>query len=371
MDVICKKDDLLKILSISINAVSERTTIEALKCFKLEAIDNKLFITSNNLETNIIGSLNAKVNNNGKTLVHAKTFLNIVSKLPKGDVSLYLSDNNSILITSGNSTFNIFISNIDEFPEDMTLNNSREVVINRNIFKDMMKRVSFSASDEEEKVILNGVLFNLNKEKNKLIFVAADGYRLAKDEIKFKTDEDINTIIPIKTIKEVGNITTVIEKDEIIIKIDDDKVLFLLDEISLYSRVINGKFPDYNLLLPKEVNLSININRKEFLDACERINIIAQRNSFMVKIELIESYLVISSVTPDFGDGSEKIKVVSEGEDINVVFNVRLMMDVLKNIESEQIRIEIINDEKPISIKEENNSDYIYIMMPIKVKRDK
>ena len=112
MNIICEKETLLKALSITINAVSERSTVEALKCFKLETKKDHLIITSNNLETNIICSVKANIKEEGKTLVHARTFYNIVNKLPIGPVSLYLSENNSLLINSGNSTFNIFISDV-------------------------------------------------------------------------------------------------------------------------------------------------------------------------------------------------------------------------------------------------------------------
>ncbi|MDD4526624.1 MAG: DNA polymerase III subunit beta [Candidatus Margulisbacteria bacterium] len=370
MNITCEKNKLLKILSISMNSVSERTTVEALKCFKLETKNNLLIITTNNLKTNIICSLDAQVDSEGVTLVHAKTFYNIISKLPSEDVSMYLSENNTLLISSGDSTFNIFTANPEEFPENMLIDEYKEISLSKEVFKDMVRRVAFAASEEEEKVILNGVLIDIDSEKKKIIFVAADGYRLAKDDISFNGKDSLKVIIPIKTIKEIMSIFSIKETETIKIRLGEDKILFMIEEVQMYSRVINGQFPDYNLLIPKEKNLDIKINRKEFLDACERINIIAQRNSYMVKVELVNKALVISSVTPDFGDGSEKLSIEYSGDDnINVVFNVRLMMDVLKSLESDYIKIEIINDEKPLVIKEDNNQEYIYIMMPIKVKR--
>ncbi len=370
MNITCEKNKLLKILSISMNSVSERTTVEALKCFKVEAKSNLLMITTNNLKTNIICSLDASVDSEGVTLVHARTFYNIISKLPSEEVSMYLSDNNTLLITSGESTFNIFTANPDEFPENMVIDEYKEIKLSKDMFKDMVRRVAFAASEEEEKVILNGVLVEIDSENNKMVFVAADGYRLAKDNIKFEGDDSYKVIIPIKTIKEIISVFSVKDIEDIKIRLSEDKILFILDDIQMYSRVINGQFPDYNLLIPSEKNLDIKIKRKEFLSACERINIIAQRNSYMVKIEIINNALVISSVTPDFGDGSEKLKIKVEGDTtISVVFNVKLMMDVLKSLESDDINIEIINDEKPLIIKESTNQDYIYIMMPIKVKR--
>lgn len=370
MNITCEKNKLLKILSISMNSVNERTTVDALKCFKLEAKNNLLIITTNNLKTNIICTLDAQVDSEGIVLVHAKTFYNIISKLPAEEIFMYLSENNTLLINSGDSTFNILTINPDEFPENMVIDEYKEIVLSTEVFKDMVRRVSFAASDEEEKIILNGVLIDIDNDKKKIVFVAADGYRLAKDDINFTGEDSLKAIIPIKTIKEIFSIFSVKEVDNIKVRLSEDKILFIIEDIQMYSRVINGQFPDYNLLIPKEKNLDLKIKRKEFLDACERINIIAQRNSYMVKIEIVNQHLVISSITPDFGDGSEKLKIEYKGDDnINVVFNVRLMMDVLKSLETEDIVIEIINDEKPLVIKEENNQNYIYIMMPIKVKR--
>lgn len=371
MNIVCEKESLLKMLSIAINAINERSTVDALKCFKLNALENNIVITANNLETNIICKLTATVNQLGVVLVHAKTFYNIINKLPAGDVSMYLSENRTLLIQCGNSTFNIYTIKEDEFPEDMTISDSVELNIDPLVFKDIIRRVSFSASDEEEKIILNGVLLEQNKENKELVFVAADGYRLAKDKISISLEQTQNTIIPIKTIKEVISIIGTYSINTFSIKVAPNKIQFLCDEIQIYSRVILGKFPDYKMLIPQEQNLEVVINRKDFLEACDRMNIIAQKNSFMVKIEMIKGFLVISSVTPDFGDGSEKITAKIEGNtSIHVVFNVKLMIEALRNLESNNIVLQIINDEKPICMKEQNNPDYLYIMMPIKVKRD-
>ncbi len=371
MNIICEKESLLKILSIAVNAINERSNVESLKCFKIEAKGKQLVITTNNLETNIICKLLATITQEGVVLVHAKTLLNIISKLPSGDVSMYLSENQTLLIQCGNSTFNIYTMKEEEFPQDMTIEESIEIKIDPLVFKDIIRRVSFSASEEEEKLILNGVLIEQNKENNELIFVAADGYRLAKDKIEISAEKTQNTIIPIKTIKEIISIIGTYSINNFSLHISVNKIKFICDDIQIYSRVITGKFPDYKMLIPQEHNLEVIMDRKDFLEACDRMNIIAQKNSYMVKIEILGQLLIISSVTPDFGDGSEKISAKIKGdESVQVVFNVKLMIEALKNIESKEIVLYIINDEKPICMKEINNQNYIYIMMPIKVKRD-
>ena len=371
MNIICEKEMLLKILSIAVNAINERSTVDALKCFKIEAKHSYIIITANNLETNIICKLKATVSQEGVALVHAKTLLNIISKLPLGDVSMYLSENQTLLIQCGNSTFNIYTMKEDEFPQDMTIEEEIEIKIDPIVFKDIIRRVSFSASDEEEKIILNGVLLEQNKENNEIVFVAADGYRLAKDKIGLKAEITQNTIIPIKTIKEIISIIGTYSINQFSIFVSVNKIKFICDDIQIYSRVITGKFPDYKMLIPQEHNLEVIIDRKEFLEACDRMNIIAQKNSYMVKIEMLDQLLIISSVTPDFGDGSEKINAkISGDESVQVVFNVKLMIEALRNLETKEIILHIINDEKPICMKEMNNLNYLYIMMPIKVKRD-
>ena len=372
MNIVCDKETLLKALSISMNSIQERSTVETLKCYKLEARESEFIITSNNLETNMICKIKANVLMPGTALVNARTFYSIVSKLAHKEVSMYVSENNTLLIRNGQATFNIYTMNVLEFPVDMVLESEfREVQVKKVLLKEILQRVSFATSDDEEKVILNGVLVDLLGEEGRLRFVAADGYRLVKDEIALEVQEKYHTVIPIKTIRELLSVISVTSSDFIIMRFSASRVLFVCDEVQLYSRVINGTFPDYKLLIPEEGKLQIIINRKSFLEGCERINIIASKNAFMVKIELIEGFLVISSVTPDFGDGSEKIAVKTIGDlTIQVVFNVRLMMEALKNIETENIKIEIINEEKPLVVKEENNSDYIYIMMPIRMKHE-
>lgn len=367
MKIICQKELLLKNLNTCLNSVSERTTVEILKNFKIETENDELIITANNLETNTICNIKADIKQQGSLLVNAKTFYSIVSKLPDSDVCLQLSNENILIITSGKTKFNILTSDVKHFPDNMNLEEDYTFNLNANLFKDIVKRISFAASDEEEKVALRGVYFDMNKDNANIVCVATDGYRLAKDVIPFQSSIDCNFIIPIKTIKDVSNIITNTGIENVSIGIGNGKIRFGINNILVYSRLVNEKFPDYKLFIPNDQALSYKINRKDYLQASERINIIAQRNSNIIKSEVVDNNLRISAVTPDFGDGSELLNIDKneETEDIQVIFNVQLLIDVLKRLESDSVNINLISGEHPIVVKEDNNNDYIYVMMPI------
>ena len=251
MNLVCEKELLLKILSIAINSINERSTVESLKCFKLETDKDNIIVTSNNLETNIICKMPAVINKPGKTLVHARTFYNIVSKLPHNEISMYVSENNTLLIRSGQSTFNIYTMNYEEFPEDMTIEKYNEIKLDKNVFKDMIRRVSFSASDEEEKIILNAEVKSQYEDLLKLNLVF-DGLDLDEPSMSFTR----NVMESVAMIPAPVAMKTKVDK-KIIYGIGGFFVISLLALLGYVFYNVNLEMPKFDL----KVNLDLNLEK--------------------------------------------------------------------------------------------------------------
>ena len=368
MELKCEKNELLKGISIALKAVSDRSTLPVIGNLFLEAKDNYLTIISNNLEIAIKLKIPAEITKEGNILVPAKIFFNIVSKLPNETIELIVDSNKIIKVNCGYSKFNIHGLPVDDFPEIEMVKDYVKFEISSSILKDYLKRVIFAVSLDETKVVVNGVYFDKATEDETLKFVATDGFRLAKSEIKIANKEIISNIIPTKTISELINIISNL-KDDTNIEIYNSKeqITFKIENILLVSRVIQGMYPKYNMIIPSSSETKLLINRKEFLEASERSLIIASEKSNIVKFEVGNNKLHITANTPSLGDVSELVDVKIEGvENSEISFNIRLILDFLKTISDEEVVIELSGNKTAGKFTVKDKDDYLYIVMPIK-----
>lgn len=339
--------------------VPTNTNIEVLKGVVLESVDNELILTTHDLKSNIIYKIPCQTDTEGKTLIECKMLKSIITKLSNDDILLESKDN-KLTVKSGTSRFNIPIMDIDEYPDNLVCGSDNEFNLDIDDIKTILKTNIISASDEEERVLLNSLY--LDFDGNYLNFVCADGYRLSLNRIPFVTDKSQKIIVPINIIKTLNHVFGTIKTGDIRFQTDDDYITITIDDITITSRLIKGQFPNYNLLIPKESNTTIEVDSKYLLDICERINIIASTNARLVKLNIKERE--ISSVSPDTGEVREKIDMGVTGEGLDIVFNVKMLMDVLK-ITDGTVKIDFTDDVKPILV---TDGIYKYIFMPIKVK---
>jgi DNA polymerase III subunit beta len=369
MKISCLKDDLYKCVQIVEKSVGTKSSLPIMGNILIETLNDSIKLASNNLEIGMEVIIPAKIDKPGKTLVPAKTLLSIVSKLPNDSVEIEVFNNNLIKIICNQSKFNINCMPADEFLMLPKITEGEQIKINATLFKSLIKKVLFSVSLDESKHILNGVYFKFgaDDDKSKFTMVATDGYRLALANANLDTEisKESNFVIPTKALNEISNMITT--DDDILITHQNDQVSFQYQNNYLVTRIIQGQFPDYNQVVPKSSNSVLTIERTLFLKAAERCAIIASSSANIVKLESDKSKLLISAKTPDVGEVSELINISIEGEEnTQVSFNVRLLIDVLKTLESDKIDFSLSGAFSPGLIKEQGNNDYTYVIMPIK-----
>ncbi len=371
MEIRCKKEDLSTGVQAVDRIVATRSTLPIIGNILFETKKDSIKLSVNNLEMGMEVTIPANIKEEGSVLIPAKTLSGIVSKLPSTDINIKKTEKGAVKIAYKQSTFNLNSLSAEEFPVLPKLKDTKTISISPKTFIDMVKQTVFAVSLSEEKFVLNGVLLETgknDKDDSNIRMVATDGFRLAKRGEKISgTLPQSSVIIPAKALQEVSKMIAAKEEGELKINISSEQVSFGYNDTYLVSRLIQGQFPDYKQVVPKGSEVKINADTRSFLEACERAAVIAGGSSNIVKIKIEKDKLHIIANTPDVGNVDEVVDVSVTGEEKNqIAFNVRLITDVLKVIETDKISLEFSGPLSPGIVKPADDRDYIYIIMPIR-----
>jgi DNA polymerase-3 subunit beta len=371
MEFVCSKKDLQAGVSIVERIVSTRSTLPIVGNILFEASRGGLKLSANNLEIGIEVNVAAKTIKEGSILIPAKTLGEVVAKLPDSETTFKLKDKGVISINYKKSNINIHSLPADEFPQLPHIKEGKSLNLDAKLFAEMIEHTIFAASNSEDKHVLNGILMEVGKQETSNIrMVATDGYRLAKRAEKVPgLDISANVIIPARALNEVLRILQADPEGQVKITVSSDRIAFKHQEVYLVSRLIQGQFPDYKQVIPKGSETKVSIETQAFLSSAERAAIIAAQSANIVRIEVRAGQLKILATAPDVGSVEEVLEVETKGKErAQVAFNVRLLTDALKVIETEQISLELGETLNPGLIRPVGGPDYIYIVMPIRTQ---
>ena len=366
-----KQDILLDNLNYAIKGISNKNIIPILNCLKFELNSEGLYITSTDneitIKTFIEKSNIEKINSLGEIVVSGKYIYEIIRKLPNVTIKIEEIIDNKINISTDNSSFNLNCNDISEFPEIDLSDSKNPIIINKKVFKNLIKQTSFACSNQENRPEFTGINIKLNK--NKLECTATDSYRLAKKYIELdnKYNEDVNIIIPNKNIIELEKM--LIDNDENLeMHIFNNKVIFKFDNIILMIRLINGNYPDTSKLIPDKFDISISVNLKDIFSAIDRASLFtSEYDKNTIKLELNKNIITISSNIPEIGHVEEKVIIDDNYDDIfKLSFSSKYMLDALRTFESDKIVFNFNGVEKPIIIKNSNDDGVIQLILPVK-----
>ncbi len=371
MNIKCDLKELINGLNIVSIATSVRTTMPILEGVLIEAYQDKLKLTTNNLELGCEHTFDCEIKEEGKTVVDIKMLNEIVRKIEDEKVEIYIEDNLFIL-KSVNGVFKLATMNANDYPKLPVFNVESTIELNQNIFKDMVKRTTFCVSSDENRPIYNGALVKV--ENNILTIVAVDGFRLAlRKNLSEKNINDFKAIIPGKVLNDLLKILNEDEESLIKIGVNKNQALFQIGDSIIISRIIEGDFLNYNTIIPENYETKVRVKTKNLLDSFERVALFARENKEKdkkspVKMKIGIDGIVLSCVS-DTGDAKEVISSVVEGNDIEIGFNPRYVIEALKAIDDNEISIEFTSSISPVLIKPTVNNDYIYVVLPIKIKQ--
>jgi DNA polymerase-3 subunit beta len=376
MKVIISKQRFLKYLSYTDTISSSKTTVPVLSNVLLDADDVGLSLNSSNLETGIKIDNIGEIKESGALAVNGKKLLSIVRELPDDDIELTTDEYNRVTIMSTSTSINakFVIAGIakEDFPGIRTEPEGEYVEIKADEFKKMIKKVIFSISNDENKYSLTGIF--MEKADGRVNLVATDGKRLSLitrglDELEV-ADEMLliphdGVIIPRIVLMEIVKYS--FEDNIIKMGFSKNQIFFSYDNVYLTSNLIEGKFPEYKKIIPEQRENHFIADRELFFNAIKRVSVLVDESVKQIKISVLKNKLLISSKDPALGGAVEDIPIEYEGEDIDIALNYLYILDCLKEIEADRIKIDFENQERVLTVKGENEKNYLNLIMPMKI----
>jgi len=384
MKIICTQENFKRAILNCERVVSRQSTLPILNNILLEAEKGRLKISATNLEIGMVVKIGAKIEKEGKITIPARILGSFVNNLPGGDnLNLEISGEN-LKIKSGNAKASIKGLNAADFPLIPQRKSENQLILPISDLKKAIEKTLISVANNEARPELTGI--NLTLKEKEVFFAATDSFRLSEQKInilpenkneqtyRVLVEKGGNVIIPAATLTEIHRITGNLEGGSIKITIEENQVFFENNEITLVSRLINGKYPDYQHIIPKDFKTRTVGDKNMFLSAVKMASIFSsgKTNEIVFKISSDEFKTIVEARSAEAGENSTEIKNDVLGPSQEAILNSRYLLDGLNSISTSQVAILINGPATPIAIKEINEQsgevldDYVYIVMPIK-----
>jgi len=358
------KDILLKGIQGVQAAISTKSTLPILSNLLVEARDDDLVLTTTDLDIGIVATIPIKPSITGTVTIPAKKFSDIIKELPDGaQITIAVKKNNLITIECEKNAFKIMGLPKEEFPQIPEFKEKNYITIDQGKLKKMVGMTRFAISHDETRYVLNGILFAVTPAHIRL--VATDGRRLAMIGEKMQLPKTLERkfIVPTKAVNELDRILG--EKGDVKICLSENQVFFDAGQIRMVSRLVEGEFPNYEQVIPKEAKDKVVVLKDLFLSAIKRVALFTNTDSMAVKIELSRGKMVLSKSAPYLGEARVELEADYNGKDIVVGFNPDYFIDFLKNADQEKVALELVDAEKPGAIR--IGDEYVYVVLPMQL----
>jgi len=374
MKVTVLQENLARGLSIVSRAVSPRSTLPVLSNILIATDEGRLRLSATNLELGITCWITARIDEEGSTTVPSRTFSDLVSAMSADQVQLDLDVKTQSLHVKG-GTSNNDIKGIDaqEFPPLPTPEMDGAVQLNVVDFKEMIHQVAFAASTDEARPVLMGVLMNV--EKDKVTMAAADGFRLSvrKAQLSQSVKQPINIIIPARALNELARVAT--EGEEpiyMVVPKNRGQVLFRVKDIEVVSQLIEGTFPDYHQIIPRNYKSRTLVSTASLLKACKQAEIFAREGSNVARLDIKESRgemqpseVEISATSEETGKNETIVEATVDGGSVLIAFNVKFLREALEVIKTPNVALETSAANAPGVVRPVGDEDFLHVIMPM------
>lgn len=369
-----ERNHLVEALSIVSSIVDSRNTIPILSHVKLEAHEDGITFATTNLDMGMIEKKPAEVSEKGATTVSAQNLLNLVKKFRNDDtIDLEIGqDKNTLNVSNGKKTRYKFPTlTAKDFVPVTVEGDTNDFEIHSTDLLRLLNKVRFAISFEETRYYLNGVYFHVCSEGDKKKFraVTTDGHRLScvdTDVPETCKDFDEGVIIPRQAIAVLDKLVAGID-DTVYFSATKNMISMRVNQTSITSKLIDGKFPDYNRVIPTDNTIKLTMNNAVFKDVVDRVQVMSEERSRSVKLSIADNKAVLSVEGQTLGSGSEEIEAEYEADAMDIGFNAIYLLDIIKLIEDDDIQIMLLDSNSPALVLDPADPDSRYVVMPLRV----
>jgi DNA polymerase III subunit beta len=357
------KDELAAKLATVARGVSTRATVLVLGGIQLRAEAGQLHLAATDMELSLRASVDAHVSGEGTVVVPGRLLLDIARSLPDSEGTIeHKPEEAVVVVTAGSANYRLHTYSSEDFPRLPQIETDALYAIERDALVDTVARVGRSASRDESRPVLTGILVRF--EPGRIVMAATDSYRLAVKETPVEAAlPDLEAIIPARALQELGRIA--VGADEVHLGLQENHVVFGADGTWLTTRRIDGQFPNYRQLLPEQFEHELSLPREELLEVVRRVSLMAQRNS-PLRLRFADGELTVSAVTQDVGEARESLPAPFTGDAMEIGFNAEFLRDGLDSVDSDTVKLKLISPLRP-AVLEGESDDYVYLIMPIRL----
>lgn len=363
MKVVVARDALSQKLGVVARAVSARASVQILSGVLLRAETGRLHLAATDMELSLRSSLDVQIEGEGAVVVPGRLLVDLVRLLPENEVTIeHRVDESVVHVRSGSSASTLHTYAAEDFPRLPDLDAVGTFTVDRVSLLDTVARVARSASRDESRPVLTGILVRF--EAGKLVMAATDSYRLSVKETELEGEiRELEAIIPARALAELSRIAQ--SGDTVELGVHENQVVFAADDIWLTSRRIDGQFPNYRQLLPETFEHEVTLPRGELLDVVRRVGVVVQRTS-PIQLRFAEGELTVFARTQDVGEAKESLPVQFSGDPLEIGFNAEFLREGIESIGADEIRLRLISPLRPAVI-EGDVDDPTYLIMPIRL----
>jgi DNA polymerase-3 subunit beta len=375
MKIRIERDELLTGLQRVQSIVEKRNTMPILSNILLEAKQDRVEIVATDLEIGMRGLYKGTVLSTGSVAISARKLFEIVRELPSGNIELVSNDNNWTAIQAGRSQFKVVGLPGSDYPALPTIEHEGLIPFPEDGLRELIRKTLFAAGDNDARYILNGLLVMLTSTDKKisLRLVGTDGHRLAVAEQEIDkaankgVPQEMKAIIPKKAAQEIRRLLEEGGDAEPLIGFSKNLMIFRKRGLLLTSRLMEGNYPNYQQVIPKESGKKISVNRGELEGALRRVSVLAKDKASAVKISFASEKIILSSSSPDYGEATEELPAQYQGETLNTGFNSRYLLDAFAVMDGDTLSLQMETPLSPCLIQEPKSPGFKCVVMPIKI----
>ncbi len=369
MKFIVSSTGLFSHLQAISRVVNSKNSLPILDCFLLELTDGTLSITASDSETTLTTSIETnEYDGDGKFAVNSKTILDALKEIPEQPLTFEVNENMEIVVKYQNGKYSLMGQNADEYPQSPNLgSNAVHVTIGAPILMNGINRALFATADDELRPVMNGVYFDITTED--ITFVASDGHKLVRNKTyKARGNEKAAFILPKKPATLLKNLLPK-EMGDVQIDFDDRNAVFTLENYSMTCRLIEGRYPNYNSVIPQNNPHKATIDRAAFMSGLKRVSVFSSAASSLIKLRLDMNTIQISGQDIDFSTSAEENMMCQyEGAPMSIGFKSTFLIDILNNISSQEVVMELADPSRAgviVPIEQDAEEDLLMLLMPM------